>query len=254
MSFLSIAGSDPSGGAGIQADLKTFAALGVDGAAVVTALTAQNARVVRGVMPVPGHFVALQLAAVFEDLDVAAVKIGMLGTLGALRAAIDAVRAHEPPFVVVDPVLRATAGPALLEPAAVDALKRDLFPLATVVTPNATEAGALLGAPPPRTIEQMGEAARRLQRLGPAAVLVTGGHVDTGDECVDILFDGTGIRELRVPRHAGANLHGSGCRLSSAITALLARGHSLLDACAEAQRFVAGVFAAHAAAVHAEVV
>jgi hydroxymethylpyrimidine/phosphomethylpyrimidine kinase len=236
---LSIAGSDPSGGAGIQADLKTFAALGVYGCAVITALTAQNTVEVSAVLPVPADFLRRQLETVFSDVRVDAVKIGMLGSVDAVRTVIAALRAYRPAFVVVDPVLRASTGARLLDADALDALRDELFPLATVVTPNAVEVGALLGIEAPRSIAEAREAAGSLTARGVRAALVTGGHLADADVSVDVLHDGREIRELRVSRIHSARTHGTGCTLSSAIAALLARGHGLPQACAEAQQFVA---------------
>ena len=246
---LAIAGSDPSGGAGIQADLKTFAALRVYGCAAITALTAQNTVEVSAVFPVPAAFLRAQLDAVFGDVAIDAVKIGMLGSADAVRVVADAVRRYGPSFVVLDPVLRASTGARLLDPSALQALRDELLPIVTLVTPNADEAGALLGAAAPRTTSEARSASEQLVRLGVRAALVTGGHLQGGHESVDVLHDGSEGRELRVARVSGSATHGSGCTLSSAIAALLARGHSLPDACADAQRFVAAAIES-AAALH----
>jgi hydroxymethylpyrimidine/phosphomethylpyrimidine kinase len=252
---LSIAGSDPSGGAGIQADLKTFAAFEVDGCAVITALTAQNARHVSGIVHVPADFVTLQIAAVFEDREIDAVKVGMLATADNVRSVADALQHSRARNVVVDPVLRSTSGAALLEDAGLEVLCAHLAPLTTVLTPNALEAGALLGTAAPSSPREMHVAAHALRSLGAEWVLLTGGHVDTdADECVDVLAGGDEIIELRTPRVHGDGLHGSGCRLSSAIASLLARGTSVPDACAQAQRFVAHAIATEHARSLMEVV
>jgi hydroxymethylpyrimidine/phosphomethylpyrimidine kinase len=236
---LSIAGSDPSGGAGIQADLKTFAALGVYGCAVITALTAQNTVELSAVLPIPLEFLRLQLEAVFTDIQVDAVKIGMLGSADAVRAVAAVLRVYRPAFVVLDPVLRASTGACLLDPDALDALRDELLPLVTVVTPNADEAGALLGIAAPRSVAEAREAARLLTELGVGAALVTGGHLaDTGFS-VDVLHDGRVVRESCVQRVSSAGTHGTGCTLSSAVAALLALGYGLPQACEEGQRFVA---------------
>jgi len=235
---LSIAGSDPSGGAGIQADLRTFALYGVHGCAAITALTVQNARAVREVLPMQADFVARQVEAVFDDAEIRAVKTGMLGTGGIARAVARVLAAAVARNVVVDPVLRATVGATLVDDDGINAIRDLLLPLAAVVTPNAVEAGALLGARPPETVTEMRLAASAIQRLGPQWVLVTGGHVEAGDDCVDVLASADGVRELRVARVHGAVMHGTGCTLSSAIAALLALGHEVPDACARAQRFV----------------
>lgn len=239
VNVLSIAGSDPSGGAGIQADLKTFAALGVYGCAALTALTAQNTVEVSGVFPVPADFLRQQLEAVFTDIRVDAVKIGMLGTADAVLTVAAVLRDYRPPYVVLDPVLRATTGACLLDADAMDALRGELLPLVTISTPNAEEAGALLGIAPPRSLAAAREAAAMLVMRGAAAALVTGGHLADAEFCVDVLHDGRMLWEFPVPRVPGGPTHGTGCTLSAAIAALLARGRGLQQACAEAQQFVA---------------
>lgn len=236
---LSIAGSDPSGGAGIQADLKTFAALRVHGCAVLAALTAQSTRGVREVMAVPASFVTRQLETLLDDVEIAAVKIGMLGDAGVVRAVASVLRRHALPYVVLDPVLRASAGGALLDESGLDVLREELLPLVDVVTPNAAEAGALLGAVPPRTEHEAAQAADRILKLGARGALVTGGHLLDEAVCVDILATSEGVHAFRTLRVAGRGRHGTGCVLSSAIAALLARGRTLPAACAEAQEIVA---------------
>lgn len=235
----SIAGSDPSGGAGIQADLRTFAALGAYGCAAPAVLTAQNTVAVSAVFSVPADFLRRQLDAVFTDVRVDAVKIGMLGTTDAVRSTAAVLRSHRPPFVVLDPVMRATTGARLLDDGALGVLREELLPLVTVVTPNAAEAGALLGITPPRTVAEAGDAAGRLVTLGARAALVTGGHLAAVRDCVDVLHTGHEVHELRVARVATSALHGTGCTLSAALAVLLARGYDLRRACHEAQRFVA---------------
>ncbi len=242
---LAIAGSDPSGGAGVQADLKTFAAFGVYGAACITALTAQNAHRVFGVTGVAPSFVSLQIEAVLADLPLHAVKIGMLGSAAVVRAVASALANGAVENVVIDPVLRSSTGTPLIDADGLDALRRELLPRARVVTPNVGEAGALLGRAAPSTIAEMRDAARDLGRLGPARALVTGGHVSAGDDVIDVLCDEDGrIHELRTPRVDGPDRHGTGCTLSSAIAALLALGHSVRSACEEAQAYVAAAIAA----------
>jgi hydroxymethylpyrimidine/phosphomethylpyrimidine kinase len=236
---LTIAGSDPSGGAGIQADLRTFAALGVYGCAAVTLLTAQNTHGVNAVLATPADFVTLQLDTLFADVTIDAVKIGALGNASIVRAVAGALRAQGSTNIVLDPVVRAGSGAPLLDDAGVAALRRELLPLARLVTPNAAEAGFLLDTPAPTDRERARDAARALHQAGAANVLLTGGHIDDGAECVDLLFDGECFHELHVPRTETGRVHGAGCTLGSAIAALLARGRSLPDACAEAQRFVA---------------
>lgn len=250
--LLSIAGSDPSGGAGIQADLKTFAALGVHGCAVIAALTAQSTRGVTAVWPVPAAFLAQQLETLLADVHVAAVKIGMLGTADAVHTVAEVLRRRAMSFVVLDPVMMASAGGRLLDAGGIDALRRELLPLATLVTPNTEEAGILLGRAAPRSVDEARRAALALHEAGAARVLVTGGHLVAGEECVDVLYDDGRLTELRTARVAGPGTHGTGCTLSSAIAALLAQGIALPEACARAQRFVAaGIAASGALAVGA---
>jgi hydroxymethylpyrimidine kinase/phosphomethylpyrimidine kinase len=237
---LSVAGSDPGGGAGIQADLRTFALHGVHGCAAITALTVQDARAVREVLCLRPEFVARQVEAVFDGAEIHAAKTGMLGTGLIAHAVARVLEAAPVRNLVVDPVLRATTGAELLDHDGLAAVRDELLPLATIATPNAAEAGALLGWPAPATVDEMRAAAVALRRMGPRWVLVTGGHVDAGDQCVDVLAGDDGVRELRVPRVAAvaAAMHGTGCTLSAAIAALLALGHAVPDACARAQRFV----------------
>ena len=239
---LTVAGSDSSGGAGIQADLKTFAALGVFGASAITALTAQNTTGVRDVHGVPVAHVVAQVEAVLDDLDVRAVKTGMLGTAEVVRAV--AALADRLPHLVVDPVMVASSGARLLEVSAEQAYVTALLPRAAVLTPNLHEAQVLLGASI-TTLDEQRQAARALGELGPRAVLVKGGHAVTGagDAAVDVLWDGEHLLELRAPRVAGTNDHGTGCSLASAIAAGLAKGDGLVDAVAAAKAYVARALA-----------
>jgi hydroxymethylpyrimidine/phosphomethylpyrimidine kinase len=236
---LTIAGSDPSGGAGIQADLRTFAALGVYGCAAVTLLTAQNTVEVTALLPTPADFLTLQLETLFADVTIDAVKIGALGNASVVSAVAGALRTQGSANIVLDPIVRSGSGAPLLDDGGVAAVRRELLPLALLVTPNAAEAGILAGMPAPATRERARDVARAVHAAGAANVLLTGGHVDDGAECVDLLFDGESFHEFRVPRAHAERVHGAGCTLSSAVAALLARGRSLPDACAEAQRFVA---------------
>jgi hydroxymethylpyrimidine/phosphomethylpyrimidine kinase len=219
---LTIAGVDPSGGAGIAADLKTFSALGAYGMCVVTALTAQNTRAVTGVQLVEPAFVAEQIDAVFADARVDAVKIGMLATAEIAEVVAAALRRHEARHVVIDPVMVAKSGDRLLAEAAVEAVRTLLLPLAEVVTPNLPETAVLLGIDEPRDLAAMREAAKALAALGPTSVLVKGGHLD-GPESIDVFRDGDIVTELHAPRIATKNTHGTGCTLSAAIAALLPR-------------------------------
>ena len=239
---LTIAGSDSSGGAGVQADLKTFAALRVFGASAITALTAQNTTGVRDVHAVPVAHVVAQVEAVLDDLDVRAVKTGMLATAEVVRAVAEL--ADRLPHLVVDPVMVASSGARLLEVDAERAYLDVLLPRAAVVTPNLHEAQVLLGAAI-TTLEEQRQAARALGELGPRAVLVKGGHAvaGAGDEAVDVLWDGDHLLELRAPRVAGTNDHGTGCSLASAIAAGLAKGDDLVDAVAAAKAYVARALA-----------
>jgi len=219
---LSIAGSDPSGGAGIQADLKTFAALGAYGMAVITALTAQNTQGVRSFQVVEPDFVAEQIDAIFADVRVDAVKIGMVATAEIAAAVADRLRHHAARNVVVDPVMVAKSGHHLLRADAVAALRERLVPMARVITPNLPEANVLLGAATPATPAEMQRTVRELHRLGPEWVLLKGGHLP-GADATDLLFDGKTVTELRGARIETRNTHGTGCTLSSAIAALLPR-------------------------------
>jgi hydroxymethylpyrimidine/phosphomethylpyrimidine kinase len=236
---LTIAGSDSSGGAGIQADLKTFAALGVYGTCAITALTAQNTRGVRGVHAVPPEFVVAQVDAVLDDLPVGAVKTGMLATAGIVRAVAELAAAGRLPRLVVDPVMIASSGDRLLEPDAEQVYLSALLPHAAVLTPNLREAEVLLGAPI-RTLAEQRDAARALAELGPPTVVVKGGHAvaDVPDEAVDVVWDRRSVHELRGPRMDTANNHGTGCTFASAIAACLAAGGDVLSAVGIAKPFV----------------
>jgi hydroxymethylpyrimidine/phosphomethylpyrimidine kinase len=236
---MTIAGSDSGGGAGIQADLKTFAALGVFGTSAITALTAQNTRGVFGVHPVPVDFVVAQIETVLEDLPVAATKTGMLATAPILLAVAALASAGRLPRLVVDPVMVSSSGDRLLDAEAEHAYVEELLPHATVVTPNLREAEVLLG----RSITTLAEqrsAAEALGTFGPRLVVVKGGHAvtDTPGEAVDVVFDGASTYELRAPRVDTINNHGSGCSFASATAAGLARGLSTADAVAAAKEFV----------------
>jgi hydroxymethylpyrimidine/phosphomethylpyrimidine kinase len=219
---LSIAGSDPSGGAGIQADLKAFAALGAYGMAVITALTAQNTQGVRSFQTVDPTFVAEQIDAIFDDVRVDAVKIGMVATAPIAGAIVDRLRHHRARNIVLDPVMVAKSGHHLLREEAVVALRDTLVPMARVVTPNLPEAGVLLGEPEPATLADMQRVVRDLHRLGPEWMLLKGGHL-SGIDSTDLLFDGKVVIELSGRRIETRNTHGTGCTLSAAIAALLPR-------------------------------
>lgn len=239
---LSIAGSDPSGGAGIQADLKSISARGAYAMAALTALTAQNTQGVTGVHLVPPAFVADQIAAVFADVQVHAVKIGMIATADIAEAVAAALAPHTGLPIVLDPVMVAKGGAALLDPDAVTALTTHLLPLATHLTPNLPEAAALLDAPPAQSREEMEDQARALRALGPHAVLLKGGHL-AGSESPDLLATEQGLRWFEARRIDTANTHGTGCTLSSALAAELAHGGSDAEAVASAKSYVTGAVA-----------
>ena len=243
---LTIAGSDSGGGAGIQADLKTFSALGCYGMTAITALTAQNTLGVRAIHGVPPDMLQAQIDAVVEDIGVEAVKIGMLHAPEVVQVVADAIRRHRLPHIVLDPVMVATSGDRLSTEQTVQVLVRELFPLAEVVTPNLDEAALLLG----RSIvgiEALDDAARDLLALGARAALLKGGHLP-GDEVVDVLaLPGGTLHHLRSPRIATHNGHGTGCTLSSAIAAHLALGHGLPEAVALARTYILGAIQAGAA-------
>jgi hydroxymethylpyrimidine/phosphomethylpyrimidine kinase len=236
---LTIAGSDSGGGAGIQADLKTFSALGVYGASVITALTAQNTRGVTAIHDVPAAFVSAQIDAVFSDLDVGAVKIGMVSQCAVIEAIAAGLERWQQRQVVLDPVMIATSGDRLLAPDAIDVLKRVLMPRALVVTPNLPEAAALLDAPIARTETEMRAQGERLLAFGPQAVLVKGGHAG-GAEAVDLLIEPTAFTRLVGDRIATQNTHGTGCTLSSAIAANLALGLDDRTAIERARQYLDG--------------
>lgn len=247
---LTIAGIDPSGGAGVLADIKTFSALGAYGCGVVCALTAQNTQAVTGIHGTPPDFIRLQLSTLFADVAIDAVKIGMVGTAQAAQAVAEElhkpVAAGELPHRVLDPVMVAKSGDHLLEDSAVGMLIEALLPLASLITPNLPEAAILLRQRAPETLAEMRRAAERLRRLmsdrGHNWVLVKGGHLQ-GD-AVDLLHDGDRMIELPSPRIATRNSHGTGCTLSAAIAALLPRSADVPTAVGQAKRYLTGALAA----------
>ncbi|MEL6122046.1 MAG: bifunctional hydroxymethylpyrimidine kinase/phosphomethylpyrimidine kinase [Pseudomonadota bacterium] len=240
---LSIAGSDPSGGAGIQADLKAFAANEVYGMAALTALTAQNTQGVTGVELVPPQFVKAQIDAVFADIRVDAVKIGMIATAEIALAVAEALSDHRDISIILDPVMIAKGGAPLLQEDAMETLRTALVPLATVLTPNLPEAARLLQQPEAEGRDAMASQAHALADLGPQIVLVKGGHLE-GDESPDVLWDGTALHWFEGPRTATKNTHGTGCTLSSTIAAQLSKGLPPSAAVGEAKRYVSGAIAA----------
>jgi hydroxymethylpyrimidine/phosphomethylpyrimidine kinase len=239
---LSVAGSDPSGGAGIQADLKAFSALGAYGMSVITALTAQNTQGVRGVQAVEPAFVAAQIDAIFEDVRVDAVKIGMVATAEIAAVIAERLYHHAVRNVVLDPVMVAKSGDRLLREDAVAAVRDRLVPLARVITPNLPEAAVLLSGSEPATLAEMRQAVVALHRLGPRFVLLKGGHLIRGDS-TDLLFDGKVVTEFSSQRIDTRNTHGTGCTLSSAIAALLPR-HDMNEAVRQAKAYLTGAIAA----------
>ncbi|PRX11811.1 UNVERIFIED_ORG: hydroxymethylpyrimidine kinase /phosphomethylpyrimidine kinase [Martelella mediterranea] len=241
--ILSIAGSDPSGGAGIQADLKTFSARGTYGMAAMTALTAQNTRGVTGVHEVPSAFVSEQITTIFDDVSVSAIKIGMIANANIAVTIADCLRHHVEVPVVLDPVMVAKGGHRLLPEDAVEALKEHLLPLAALLTPNLPEAAALLDEDVATDRDTMIAQAQALRGLGPQAVLLKGGHLE-GEDCPDLLVTAEGHQWLEGKRIETENTHGTGCTLSSAIAAEIGKGLSLSDAATEAKTYVADAIAA----------
>ncbi len=255
---LTIAGSDPSGGAGIQADLKTFSALGVFGTSVITALTAQNTQGVTGIHVVPAPFVAEQLETLVSDVRLDAVKIGMLANAQVAEAVGAFLQAHPQPIVVLDPVMVATSGDRLVEDDAVKAI-RALLPLSSVVTPNLAEAGVLLDTATAQNVAEMRSQAAALRLLGASRVLLKGGHLEVGhfkgghledgqledgDEAVDVFAEGDAVVELRAPRVRTVHTHGTGCTLSSALAALRPQRESWTETAIDAKTWLTGALAA----------
>lgn len=234
---VTIAGSDSGGGAGIQADLKTFSALGVYGASVLAALTAQNTQGVTAIHDVPADFIRAQMDAVFSDLSVDAVKIGMLSRPEAIQAVSEGLMVHGATNIVLDPVMVAASGDPLITDAAVDVLKTRLFPYVDLITPNLHEAARLLGKEPAANRGEMEAQAWQLLEFGPTAVLLKGGHGDE-PEAADILVMPAGVEWYIAPRMATNNTHGTGCTLSSAIAAGLARGRPIAESVGKAKSYV----------------
>ena len=239
---LTIAGSDSGGGAGIQADLKTFSELGVYGMSAITALTAQNTVGVHGVHEVPAEFVTLQLDVVLGDIGADVVKTGMLSSAAIIDAVVKAVGAHDIRRLVVDPVCASKHGDPLLRPEAVDAMRTGIIPLAEIVTPNLGEVTVLTGVEV-RTRADLGVAARAVKDLGPEWVLIKGGHLDDDEDAVDLLFDGRSEILISGPRHPTTDTHGTGCTLASAIAAYRALGLDVEGAVRGAKDYVSGAIA-----------
>lgn len=235
---LTIAGSDPGGGAGIQGDLKTFTVLGAYGMAVLTALTAQNTREVRGIHEVPPDFVTAQLATVLDDIPCHAAKTGMLAGASIVRAVAGELRRRSCFPLVVDPVMVSTTGARLLDENAVESIRRELLPLAAIVTPNAPEAEVLAGMPI-RTLEDAEQAARAIHAFGPQAVLIKGGDFEPqSPEVTDLFFDGHALTRWTSPRIPTRHCHGSGCALAASLCVFLAQGQSPISAVESARRFI----------------
>jgi hydroxymethylpyrimidine/phosphomethylpyrimidine kinase len=237
---LTIAGVDPSGGAGVLADVKAFSALGAYACAVIAALTAQNTRTVAGVLPIAPDFIARQIDTLFADVRIDAIKIGMLGEAPAILAVADRLATWKAERVVLDPVMVAKSGDALLAGAAVGALREALVPLAQVITPNLPEAGVLLESRAPESVKEMTRAAERLHRLmgsGERWVWLKGGHLPGGD-ATDLLFNGDRMIEISVPRVATKNTHGTGCTLSAALAALLPQRPDVPTAARDAKDYL----------------
>jgi hydroxymethylpyrimidine/phosphomethylpyrimidine kinase len=237
-SVLTIAGSDSSAGAGLQADLKTFAAFGVYGTSAVTAITAQNTAGVIESVALPADLVTAQIEAVAADIALHATKTGMLATAAIVEAVAAAIKELELPLVVVDPVMVSKSGAMLLDRDGVEMLKTELLPCAAIVTPNIPEAETLSGRRI-ESIEQARAAAAEILQLGAAAVVITGGHMP-GETLVDLLFDGGIYTELQASRIYSQHTHGTGCTFASAVAANLALGHSLVDSVLHAQAYVRG--------------
>jgi hydroxymethylpyrimidine/phosphomethylpyrimidine kinase len=235
---LTIAGSDSSGGAGIQADIKTFQAHGVFGMSVITAVTAQNTQKVYDVQEIRPQLVQDQITCLFEDIAIHAVKIGMVSSIELITAIADALKKVNPPLVVLDPVMISKSGYRLLRPDAQEALVQHLFPLAEVVTPNIFEAEALVGQKI-RTLDEMKAAAESILKLSAKKVVVKGGHLKEA-VATDILYDGSRFKELQSSRIDTQNTHGTGCTFSSAIAANLALGKNFFDAVTDAKTYITG--------------
>jgi len=236
---LTIAGSDSGGGAGIQADLKAFHANGVFGMSVITAITAQNTQAVTLAREVDGDLIQAQLDAVFDDLPVGAVKTGMLASAAVITRVADHLARHTHLPLVVDPVMVSKSGYSLIADQAVATLRERLFPLATVITPNAHEAARLLGRPV-QTLAQAEHAARELAQDGPAAVLVKGGHLDDTETAIDVLFDGAAVHLFEAPRVDTPHTHGTGCTTAATLAANLAKGLPLIESVDRTKRYVHG--------------
>lgn len=235
---LTIAGSDSGGGAGIQADIKAISATGGYACSVITALTAQNTQGVSGILNVAPEFVAQQLDAVFSDLDIKAVKIGMLSDASIIRTVAAKLRQYQPKHLVVDPVMVATSGDLLLQEEAISTLKSDLLPMADVITPNLPEAAALLGATIPQNEKEMTSMIEGLRQIGSQSVLLKGGHLEQDNNSTDLLILADDVIRMTTPRIATPNTHGTGCTLSAATASFLAQGFEMAVAVQHAKSYI----------------
>lgn len=235
---LTIAGSDSGGGAGIQADIKAISATGGYACSVITALTAQNTQGVTGILGVDPSFVEQQLDAVFSDLDVKAVKIGMLSDANIIRMVAKKLRQYQPKFLVIDPVMVATSGDLLLEQDAISTLKSELLPLADVITPNLPEAAALIGSDLPETEQAMKDMIAALRDIGSRSILLKGGHLEKDEYSTDLLILEDDVIRMSTPRIATRNTHGTGCTLSAATASFLAQGYPLQEAVQHAKSYI----------------
>ena len=234
---LTIAGSDSSAGAGIQADIKTCASLGVYCASVITNVTAQNTCGVQSIHPIPTDMVQAQLSAIFTDLNISAVKIGMLGTKSTIETVVQILKEFKPKHIIVDPVMVSSSGKPLIKADAVNALITQLFPIATLITPNIPEAATLLDIPQAQSKEEMYKTIAELKVFGSQSILLKGGHL-IGDKCIDLLLDNNKVHELSQAKVETKNTHGTGCTLSSAISANLALGDSIKEAVFKANEYL----------------
>ncbi|WP_325893096.1 bifunctional hydroxymethylpyrimidine kinase/phosphomethylpyrimidine kinase [Grimontia sp. NTOU-MAR1] len=235
---LTIAGSDSGGGAGIQADIKAISATGSYACSAVTAITAQNTLGVSAIFPIPVEHLAHQLDAVFSDLNVVAVKVGMLADANIIKVVADKIRHYRPQYLVVDPVMVATSGDLLLKQEAISTLKNELLPLANIITPNLPEGSALTGAEVPQTEQEMSEMIADLRALGSGSVLLKGGHLESDENSNDLLIFEDQVETFSAKRTQTKNTHGTGCTLSSAIASYLAQGNELSQAVALAKRYI----------------
>lgn len=240
---LTIAGSDSGGGAGIQADIKAISATGSYACSVITAITAQNTQGVSAIFPIPLEHVEHQLDAVFTDLNIVAVKVGMLADSAIIRVVANKIRQYQPAFLVVDPVMVATSGDLLLEHSAISTLKDELIPLADLITPNLPEAAALTGYPVPKSQEQMEEMVDDLRKLGARTVLLKGGHLEQDENSNDLFISDQGASLISAKRYPTKNTHGTGCTLSSAIASYLAQENTLLNAVTLGKHYISQAIA-----------